>query len=380
MQTDLYGNPLGKQPAFELSLHQKHQATLLHHWTSKTYLEGLLSLIDALMKGADLNLELARIQGRDELIANPQWGVRDTAANWGSMAGPTLEDFRRSTIKLIAWRATDLYCGTGRTQCGRMLGELSPYWMTPDEKAWFDEQWNKISAYASRLDEAVGAGTERPLRDMEMAEEWPRLASQFPRLPKFKVHTDREFSTGDMPTRTGVYVPVDDLHGVLQFAWTGSKDGALGDCNTLSPTGQTILNRVGRQGMWVDEQAMARVVAPMYASGELTERSGFSVGAELEPDLVNGVISRVCFVDRPCKWYFVEKLDGQFEEPEPEQAGALLQSAERLRCAAGQSCPRAGTWSTPAATGSCHFNQGDLMPDMKSDYGQTIWYFETSSD
>lgn len=380
MQTDLYGNALGKQPTFELSLHQKHQATLLHHWTSKTYLEGLLSLIDALMKGADLNLELARIQGRDELIANPQWGVRDTAANWGSMAGPTLEDFRRSTIKLIAWRATDLYCGTGLTQCDRMLSELSLYWMTPDEKAWFDAQWSTVSDYAYRLDQAVGVGTERPLDDWAMASQWMKLAARFPRLPKFKVHTDRQFNTGEMPGRTGVYVPVGDPDGVLQFGWTGSKHGALGACNTLSPIGQKILGRVGRQRMWVDRPAMVAVVSPMYASGELSDRGGFPMDSELDPDAINGVISDSCFVDRPCKWYFVEKLDGQFEEPEPEQAGADLQSAERLRCPAGQPCPRAGTWSTPAVTGSRHFNQGEIMPDMNSDYGQTIWYFERAAD
>jgi hypothetical protein len=373
MQTDLYGNPIGKPPAFELSLHQKRQATLLHYWTSKDYLEGLLALINALMKGSDLNLEMARIQGRDDLIANPQWGVRDTAANWGSMAWPTLEEFKRSTIKLIAWRATDLYCGTGRTQCGRMLGELSPYWMTPDEKTWFDERWGQIEAYAYRLDQAVGVGTERPLRDMEMAEEWPKLAGQFPRLPKFKVHTDRQFSTGETPARTGVYVPVDDPHGVLQFAWTGSKDGALGDCSTLSQIGQTILNRVGRQQMWVDEQAMAAVVAPMYASGELTDRGSFRVGSEQDPDVVNGVIAHASFIERPCKWYFVEKLEGQYEAPASEPSEAAIQSTERLRCEAGQPCPKEGWWFTPAGSDRQHFKQGQIMPNLKSDYGQTIW-------
>lgn len=378
MQTDLYGTPFGKQPAFELSLHQKHQATLLHHWASKEYLEGLLTLIDALMKGADLNLELARIQGRDELIANPQWGIRDTAANWGSMAWPTLEEFKRSTIKLIAWRATDLYCGTGLTQCGRMLGELSPYWMTPDEKAWFDVQWGKIETYAYRLDQVFGAGTRRPLDDWVMAEEWRDLASQFPRIPKFKVHTDRQFSTGEMPVRTGVYVPADEPHGVLQFAWTGSKGGALGKCNTLSPIGQTILSRVGRQRMWVDRQAMVSVVSPMYASGELTDRGGFRVGAEQHPDAINGVISDACFIERPCKWYFVEKLEGQFDEPLPEQAAAAVEPSERLRCEAGQPCPRTGMWSTPAAQGSRTFQQGQVMPEMNSDYGMTIWQWSTN--
>jgi hypothetical protein len=52
-------------------------------------------------------------------------------------------------------------------------------------------------------------------------------------------------------------------------------------------------------------------------------------------------------------------------------------SAERLRCEAGQPCPREGWWSTPAKADSRqHFKQGDVMPDLKSDYGQTIWQWD----
>lgn len=65
-----------------------------------------------------------------------------------------------------------------------------------------------------------------------------------------------------------------------------------------------------------------------------------------------------------------------FAEP---AAGAPADQASvppRLRCEAGQPCPREGTWTTPAAPGSRHFKQGEIMPDMKSDYGQTIWHFQ----
>ena len=48
----------------------------------------------------------------------------------------------------------------------------------------------------------------------------------------------------------------------------------------------------------------------------------------------------------------------------------------RMRCEAGQPCPADGEWSTPAAQVSRHFKQGEIMPDMASDYGQTIWYCE----
>lgn len=380
MSTDLFGKPLGKAPAFELGIRQKRQATLLYHWTSKAYLEGLLTLIDALMKGVDLNLSLARAQGRDELIANAQWGVRDTVANWGSLGWPALQDFKQSTLRLLGWRSGQLYCGTGLTQCDRMLAELSPYWMTPDEKAWFDSQWKVISDYAYRLDQAVGVGTRRPLDDQNMSDQWAELAALFPQLPRFKVNTDREFASGEMPQKTGVYVPVDDPNGTLQFAWTGSDEGALGECVTLSDVGLEIQRQVGADRMWVDPAAMVAVVGPMYERGQLNERGGFPPGCELDPDCVNWVITDEVFVRRPCKWYFVEKLEGEFDDTAASDGNPANPAQGRLRCEAGRPCPRAGIWYSPAAVEPRHFKQGEVMPAMESDWGQTIWYLDKADD
>lgn len=44
---------------------------------------------------------------------------------------------------------------------------------------------------------------------------------------------------------------------------------------------------------------------------------------------------------------------------------------------AGQPCPKEGWWFTPAATGSRrHFKQGEVMPEVKSDYGSTFWQWD----
>lgn len=382
MSTDLFGTPLGKAPAFELNLHQRRQATLLHHWTSNAYLEGLLALIDGLMKGVDVNLTLACVQARDDLIANDQWGVRDTAANWGSLAWPALADFKQSTMRLLGWRSGNLYCGTGLSHCDRMLSELSPYWMTPDEKTWFDAQWKIINDYTYCLDQAIGVGGRRPLRDVTMASQWEKLSSNYPQLPVFKVHTDREFSSSEMPGRTGVYVPVDDPYGTLQFAWTGSDEGALGPCMTFSPAGLDVLRQVGRARMWIDRSAMVSVVGPMYAHGHLRDRGPFSPEDELDEDCVNSVISKEVFTSRPCKWYFVEKLEGQLSSESEENASsdcALTQ--DRLRCEAGQPCPRNGEWETHAQVNSRRrFKQGEVMPSVEADYGQTIWQWVSDSN
>jgi hypothetical protein len=46
----------------------------------------------------------------------------------------------------------------------------------------------------------------------------------------------------------------------------------------------------------------------------------------------------------------------------------------RLRCEADQPCPRDGEWETPAQANSRRrFTQGEVMPSVAADYGQTIW-------
>ncbi|WP_137938808.1 hypothetical protein [Chitinivorax sp. B] len=61
--------------------------------------------------------------------------------------------------------------------------------------------------------------------------------------------------------------------------------------------------------------------------------------------------------------------------PQPVTATEHL---ERLRCEADQPCPRTGWWWSPAAGGQGrqHFEQGQILPKIESDYGATIWYWE----
>jgi len=75
----------------------------------------------------------------------------------------------------------------------------------------------------------------------------------------------------------------------------------------------------------------------------------------------------------PTSWTLVERVaDSGGDTDAPGAKGANT----RLRCEAGQPCPAAGAWFTPGAPGTRHFKQDEIMPDMKTDYGQTIWYCE----
>jgi hypothetical protein len=380
MATDLFGKFIGGYPAYTLSLHQKRQATMLYHWMSMDYLQGLKAMIDALIQGVSVDLALAKQQGRDKVIANARWGVRDTAINWSTNVYPALQDFRQSTIWHIAQVASETYGKTGAYQCARMIQEHSSMWMTPDEEERFKAESEAVFGYARRIDEVAGAGGQRYLDDRSMALYWrdDGFAGLYPKLPRFRLHTDVEAETGKKPPRSGVYVPTDDANGVLQFAWTGNNDGILGECSTFNALGLRALSAIGRERLWLDGRAMANFVGPLFERGELTDRGNYDVGDERDPRWAMFLITRSVNIDRPCKWYFVEKIEGEFDEEAGDQTAALAPAEPpRLRCEAGQLCPREGWWVTLAASTNNrrHFKTGELMPDLHNKDIATIWYW-----
>jgi hypothetical protein len=377
MATDLLGKPIGGAAEFKLNLQQKRQATLLYHWMSLDYLKGLKDLIDALIKGVDVNLELAKRQGRDALLTNERWGVRDTAANWSTHVFPALEDFRKATIKDIALRATESYEFTGANQCGRMIDEFSSMWMTPEEEEDFKKQFETVYHYAQFIDFAAGVGGRRhQLNSMSMKTYWQESLHLFARLPKFRVRTDVEGVTDKKPPRTGVYVAQGDELATLQFAWTGNSDGVLGEAQTLNDFGKRAAAAVGHDALWVDGNRMAAYAADAVRRGELTLQAGESLADANDPDEAPWLIRKRSLDARPCKWYFVERVEGEFDD---EVAGATATPAVALglRVAAGQPCPREGFWVTPAKTNSRRlFKAGEVMPDVGGDYGATIWQWD----
>lgn len=66
------------------------------------------------------------------------------------------------------------------------------------------------------------------------------------------------------------------------------------------------------------------------------------------------------------------------------RANAALSASDeksniRLRCLAGQPCPRGGHWFTPAQANSRHrFAASELMPDVGGSFGATIWQWDES--
>lgn len=378
-KTDLFGRPLGPQPEVTLSLTQKRQATMLYHWMSPDYLQGLKAMIDALIDGVSVDLALATAQGRDQVLANERWGVRDTAANWSTHVYPALEDFRQSTVRLLAWRTTEGYCGTGAYQCSRMISEHSSLWMTPEEEARFKAEFEKVYRYASRIDQAAGVGGERSgLNDRGMQRYWAEdgFGALFPRLPRVRVRTDIEGETGRLPPRTGVYVPQAHPYGTLQFAWIGNNDGRLGKVQTFDSSGLQAVKTLGRRSLWGDGAAIARYAAPRFESGELEVPYGWDLEAARDPQWAPTMLSQATRTELACKWYFVERIEGEFDDEATEEPVAAAQGSP-LRCQSGQPCPRDGFWFTPARPDSRRrFAQGEVMPETGGDYGATIWQWD----
>lgn len=381
MATDLFGNPLHKAPGFELSLWQKKQATLLYYWTSFNYLKNLKTMIDGLIKGADVHLELANLQDRDSLLISERWGVRDTPTNWSTHVYPALEDFKLQVTTALAQRAFENYEGTGANSCAHMIEDHSSLWMTEQEEADFMKQHEAIQSYAYWYDYIVRDDYgNRAYDSCDLASQWKDKSVLFKRIPKFKVRTDVEaVSDAGAPPRTGVYVPQDDPNACLQFGWTGSKYGQLYSASTLNALGVQALSAVGANDLWYNVEKTGAFAKEACLRKQITDFGNFDAESMTDLETATLVFRRNSLTARPCKWYYVEVIEGEFEDIAELEAAEVKAEAQRIRVQGGEKCPTAGYYFTPAQTNSRrHFKQGDTMPSLGGDYGVTIWQWDTS--
>jgi hypothetical protein len=371
---DLYGNPIGAAKDFPLTIYRKRQAAILHHYASLDYLKGLIPLIDETIYAFHRVAQTAQAQGRDAMFTSKRWGVRGTSANADTYGTPFLSGFKETTLKQVADVAFEVYSQTDAMYAGGGLREVDTGWMSDDEFSRYETAWNAAFAYASNIDDTMDR--QARWKDSLLTREWSEVHSRFEPLPKFRVRTDVQAETGKKPPRTGVYVSQDDPHGALQFAWTGGDYGALGECNTFNDIGLDVLKEVGRTDLWLNHLKMRAYAknsrfTPVFKRDE----PGAYEGLDEAPEIAWGMISQLAFTTRPCKWYFVELVNGEFDDASDSDT-SLTNGVQRLRCEAGQPCPAEGEWFTPGVADKRHFKQGEILPNLKSDYGKTIWYRE----
>lgn len=355
---------------FELTLVQKKQAALLYHFSSMAYLRGLHARVNALAAFVDTALSQARDDQRDRYLSDSRWGERNTAANWEECAWPYLAEFQVKVARDIADRASDIYRRTGCYEYGRVSSEYSMHWTNIDEERQYDDMFRELSRYAHGIDQTMEKSyTVSRWTDFGLALAWAEHQSLFPRLPKFVVRSELEGMTASVPPRTGVYVPADDPHGALQFGWRGDGYGKLLKCSTFNDIGLAALKVVGRRELWFNNEKMFAFARLPEHNNRFREHLG---GDREKPILAPSAVARQAFTDKPSRWYFVELIDGEFEDYDDNTIPGVVD--DRIRVLGGEPCPRDGLYFTPAKFDSRRlFKAGELMPDFANNWGVVIW-------
>lgn len=352
---------------------QKKQAALLYFFASDEYLKGLHERVRELQTFVDGILDKSRDESRDRFLKSSQWGDRDTSENWANHAWSFLADFGQSVTRHMADRASEIYHVTGAYQCGRGMAEFSMQWALPAEEEQFDSMFASITRYAGYIDDTMEKGqVDSRWDDFCFALAWQEHASNFPHLPKLRIREDISCKTGDIPPKTGVYVSADYPDGALQFAWNGDEYGKLLECTIFNGLGQKALAVVGRNKLWLDEEAMLDFVQKNADATELNEDPFYS--ESFTPDLAPSLVANNAFTSAPSKWFYVEQLEGEFEEIHNEIDQV---EHEERRGEAGKRCEISGFYFSPASSESRRFfNEGDVFPKLNSTYGNTIWQWD----
>jgi hypothetical protein len=292
-----------------LSLQQKRQAALLYHFSSMEFLDAIISRVRALAAFTDQTLEYALRVDRDKAMRAHGWDEGHLAANWSTYAHPMLNDCLRALLRQKQMRATEWYdiAGVSGTLTG--MHHFSMNWTLPEE----EEKFRELSRDAAGLGFKLDATINRYWTDLGTESSWVLYKSDIRKLPKFRIRTDVEGESGKRPIRTGVYVPQDDPHGTLQFAWTGNNDGALDLCETFSDLALEYLAIVGRDKIWRAPNEAARKKERVEPTDEYFDDWCRAYKKMQFPDFISSRNERA-FVERPCKWYFVEQIAGEFED------------------------------------------------------------------
>jgi hypothetical protein len=157
-------------------------------------------------------------------------------------------------------------------------------------------------------------------------------------FPDHSIDRSIKIRPGERCLRTGVWVPQQWLDGACDFSLAFSVEGRL-----MQPAFRIVaLEQITLDDAFPEYDMAATQYVSRKTRAEDTT------------------------------WYFAHKPDAATRtEASTDRTGI------RLRCEAGQPCPREGWWFTPARMNSRRlFKAGELMPDLKSDWGITIWQWD----
>jgi hypothetical protein len=365
-------------PPIKLSDWQKKQAAMLYHYSSLDYLKYLHRMVTNLINGIiDPLLVLAKDQNRDSAFINSPWGTRDTSDNWSSNAWPFLKEYQASLAKDIANRAFEKYEKTGTNDCFRGVAEYSLRWATIEEENAFDDIVRAISSYANKIDKTLDDYQDSRWTDFGFVISYKEYHIDHPNIPRFRIRADVVGESGKTPPRTGVYVSQDDPNASLQFAWAGNGGGKLRASKTFSTIGLAALHMVGRENLWCNDEKMFEF-AMLGQHADMFRDTIYMQGEE-HRDFSSMAVASAAFINRPCKWYFVEMVNDEFDEI--SEAAVPIPTDHRQRLAGGEQCVKAGYYFTPARPNSRQrFAVNQVAPAYGSQYGKTIWQWDVDQN
>lgn len=363
--------------AFNLTNWQKKQAAMLYHYASLDYLKGLQKLVSELVDGiVDPILTTAKQQNRDSVLATYTWGQRNTTQNWTNNAWPFLKDLQRYLARDIAARSMERYAITPVNDCFRGMSEFSMQWATIEEEGNFKAALSEISEYARYLDETVNDLQYSRWTDYEFAVAYSKFSNTKRQQPKFRVRVDVAAESGHAPPRTGVYVVQQDTYAGLQFAWTGNSGGKLRPANTLNDIGKAALKEVGRDDLWLNDEKMFNF-AMKSSEREIFKPKIYILGDEYR-GLASGAVAEHSFKNYSAKWFFVEIENGEYEDFVSEP-WLLIDGIVAEKVHGGEHCRVTGFYFTPAhANSRRRLVKGEKAPEWNSEYGKTIWQWDTN--
>lgn len=363
----------------ELIPWRRAQAAMLYHFTSLDYLRALHKMVSDLIGGfVDPLLDMAKAQGRDNLLLSRVWGHRNLARNWENNAWPFLKDLQVSLARDIAWRTLNKYRPTSVNESLRGVAEYSTDWATPGEERFLEIALATISQYAASHDSSVEVH-QNQWDDFSFAYVYPAFAQLMPKTPKFRVANEVIMETGKVPAQTGVYMSIDDPHASLQFVWSEHGGAKLRNANTFNEVGLAALATVGRQSLWFDADKMfAFATAEPYTT--LFHDSVFLSG-EPYPLLAPAAVARSAFKTRPCRWVLVDIIPGEFEELDLATEADAIDAPPPRRIVGGDRCREPGFYFTPSSPGTRrYFASDEVAPDIDSSYGATYWQWDANQE
>jgi hypothetical protein len=363
----------------ELDPWRARQAAMLYHYASLDCLRALKIKLDTLLAGlVEPLLDSAEAQGRDGRIANSKWGERDTSRNWANNAWPLLKDFQQELAKQIAMRSFGQYGPTRVDEYIRGVEQFSMLWASEQEEDAFNAALEPIVKLAGEIDDTLDDEMESQWDDHGFAYGIARFAEESPRIPRFRIRTDIQTETGNPAPRPGVYVSASDPNAALQFAYPGPDGCNLRQASTFSEIGLEVLHALGRESLWFDEAKMFHFA--MNSKHSALFKDSIVIGNEVFEDLASSAIAQHAFENEHSQWYFVEIAEENVFETLPIWA-SITGDSPATRVVGGTMCNVSGYYISPSKIGlRSYFSAGEILPKFQTDYGITIWQFDSNQN